>query len=418
MIEIDALQTFARDMLPALEQEMRTVLAPPAASPSLPSEPATSLRSVQALSLPKGSAQAPNPQGGQTAPDPFYGMLHYHMGWVDAELRPANVPNGKRIRPLLCLLTCQAAAESVQVATRSGSYNSSSVQARTWTPDTWTPEHPLAWHHALPAAAAVELLHNFSLIHDDIEDASPTRRGRDTLWKIWGVEQAINSGDALFALAHLALSRLGDRGIGAGIVLHALRRFDQTCLHLTRGQHADIDFETRDQVSVAEYVEMIAGKTAALLSLSAELGALVGGADPAVVHHYAAFGRDLGLAFQVKDDILGIWGDEAHIGKSAATDIAARKKTLPVLYALSQSPQLRQLYRQPQTGSDFVPGFVPGFVPQVMQLLDQSGARDFAGASAARYSQSALDHLEAAQPAGAAGAALFQLAHMLLNRDF
>ena len=434
----DALKTFAGEMLPALEQEMRTVLG----------EPATSLGSVQALS----------PRRGEGPPDRFYGMMHYHMGWLDTELQPASVAgNGKRIRPLLCLLSCQAAA--AQGAGERGSGGA----GENLSPLPPCPPAPLlapsaasgqAWQQALPAAAAIELLHNFSLIHDDIEDASPSRRGRDTLWKIWGVAQAINSGDAMFALSHLALNGLVDGGVDAAVVVHALRRFDETCVRLTQGQHADMDFESRDEVSVAEYMEMITGKTAVLLSLCAELGALIGGASGAVVEHYAAFGRDLGLAFQVKDDILGIWGDEARIGKSAATDIATRKKTLPVLYALSRSPALRRLYRQPFllrtqrprvrtspplgklracTERSDVAGSATdaasatedagwqgdnGFVQQALPLLDESGARDFAGATAARYSQSALDHLEAAEAAGAAGAALYQLAHLLLNRDF
>lgn len=339
----DSLKTFSQTMLPALEQEMRAVL-----------------------------------KADGSTPDLFHGMMHYHMGWVDAELRPANVNSGKRIRPLLCLLTCQAAGGD--------------------------------WQQALPAAAAIEILHNFSLIHDDIEDASPTRRGRLTLWKIWGVEQAINSGDAMFATAHLALSRLVDRGVDAGVVVQALRRFDETSVRLTQGQHADLSFETRDQVSIDEYMDMIAGKTAVLVSLSAELGALIAGREEEIVHHYAEFGRDLGLAFQVKDDILGIWGDETRTGKSAATDIITKKKTLPVLYGLSRSRPLRQLYAQQETGDDFV--------GNVVRLLDENSAYTFATEKASHYSQSALKHLEAAQPRGPAQTALNELAEMLLKRDY
>jgi geranylgeranyl diphosphate synthase type I len=330
-------------MLPALEQELQSVL-----------------------------------QVDGTPPDKFYGMMHYHMGWVDADLRPTQINAGKRIRPVLCLLTCQAAGG--------------------------------VWRQALPAAAAIELLHNFSLIHDDIEDASPTRRGRLTVWKIWGAEQAINSGDAMFALAHLALSRLVDRGVEAAIVVQALRRFDEICVLLTQGQHADMSFEGRDRVGVEEYLAMITGKTAVLLSLCTELGALIARRDPATIDHYAAFGRDLGLAFQIMDDILGIWGDEIRTGKSAATDILTQKKTLPVLYGLAQSETLRRLYTHSQADGDFV--------PQVVSLLDKNGARDFATERATYYSQNALGHLEAARPEGVAGVALNQLADMLLQRDF
>ncbi|MFO7539187.1 MAG: polyprenyl synthetase family protein [Chloroflexota bacterium] len=342
------LKHYYEEMLPALETEMRAVL-----------------------------------QANSDRPTLYYGMMHYHMGWVDENLNPATINSGKRIRPILCLLTCAAAGGE--------------------------------WQQAVPAAAAIELLHNFSLIHDDIEDASPTRRGRPTLWQLWGIEQAINSGDAMFALAHLALNRLVERGVPAERVVTALRRFGETCVALTIGQHHDMDFETRGEVTVEEYLAMIEGKTAVLLSLCAELGALIAGQDAATTAHYATFGRDLGLAFQVKDDILGIWGDEERTGKSAATDIETKKKTLPVLYGLNQSETLRRLYgesKPAQAEPD------EGFVTAVITHLDQSGAYDFASGKAAQYSQSALDHLEAAQPGGSAYTALYQLTNMLLQRDF
>ncbi len=311
-------------------------------------------------------------------PDTFHGMLHYHMGWRDEQLQPANVNAGKQIRPVICLLVCQAADGD--------------------------------WQQAVPAAAAIELLHNFSLIHDDIEDASPTRRGRQTLWTIWGMEQAINAGDAMFAFAHLALSRLVERDVVAKTAVHAFRRFDETCVKLTQGQHTDMDFETRDGVTVDEYLAMITGKTAALLSLCTELGAIIAGCETQTIHHYAQFGLNLGLAFQVIDDILGIWGNEAIIGKSAATDILTKKKTLPVLYGLSRNKSLRQLYQQETTDE--------AFVQEATNLLNSSGAREFATQRAAYYSQNALQHLEEAQSSGPAFAALNQLSTTLLQRNF
>lgn len=311
-------------------------------------------------------------------PDLFHGMMHYHMGWRDEQLHPANIHAGKLIRPVICLLACQAAGGD--------------------------------WQQAVPAAAAIELLHNFSLIHDDIEDASPTRRGRKTLWTIWGREQAINTGDAMFALAHLALNRLVARGVAAETVVHALRRFDETSVRLTQGQYADMDFETRNEVSVDEYLAMITGKTAALLSLCTELGALIAGCDTQTVHHYAQFGLNLGLAFQVIDDILGIWGDEAVVGKSVSTDILTKKKTLPVLFGLGQNGALRQLYEQEVTDE--------AFVQKAIHVLNNTGARDYATQRATYYSQNALQHLEEAQPSGPAFAALNQLSTVLLQRDF
>lgn len=331
--------------LPAIEDEMRTVL---------------------------------RAQPGQTPDgDEFFGMIHYHMGWKDEALRPVSLNGGKRIRPLLTLLAAEAAGG--------------------------------AWEQAVPAGSAIEILHNFSLVHDDIQDASPTRRGRPTLWTLWGEAQAINTGDAMFALAHLGLNRLADRGVDPAVVVRALRRFDETNVALTQGQYADMSFETRREVTVDDYLAMIGGKTAVLIALSAELGALVGGSDETAITHYAAFGRELGLAFQIMDDILGIWGDEALTGKSAATDIVTRKKSLPVLYGLSQSAALRELYSREMDDA---------FVRQAVAELDATGAREYADQLALAHSGSALDNLEAADPQGAAGEAMVELAHMLLGREY
>lgn len=306
----------------------------------------------------------------------FAGMMHYHMGWVDASLRPAHVHSGKRIRPLLCLLCCQAAGGN--------------------------------WEQAVPAAAAVEILHNFTLIHDDIQDDSPTRRGRPTLWTLWGVPQAINSGDAMFAAAHLAMARLLDNGVPPMTVVRALRRLDETCLELTHGQFADMQFETRDDVAVDEYIAMIQGKTAVLIALCAELGALIAQRDDQTIHHYAAFALHLGLAFQVRDDILGIWGQEDVIGKSAATDIVTRKKSLPVLFGLAQNPALRQLYAAPDAGDTFV--------AQAIALLDDSGARAYAETQERHYTDTALKHLRAAGIHDQSAAPLYHLVRQLLGR--
>lgn len=307
----------------------------------------------------------------------FYQMMHYHMGWLDERLNPTRGNGGKRIRPVLTLLAADAAGGS--------------------------------WQRAIPAAAAVELLHNFTLIHDDIEDDSPTRRGRPTVWQLWGVPQAINTGDAMFALAHSALYRLVGHNIEPDVVVYAAERFDETCMTLTLGQHRDMNYESRMDVSVEDYLQMIGGKTAALLALCAELGSLVAGAEDETVQHYAEFGRNLGLAFQIKDDILGIWGDEGAIGKSSATDIETRKKSLPVLFGLSKSAELKRLYESDECDESFV--------TQVVQLLDDCKARDFANTHAEKYSQMALEHLQAAAPHGPAAGALQELAAQLLTRQ-
>jgi geranylgeranyl diphosphate synthase type I len=295
-----------------------------------------------------------------------FGMMQYHLGWLDEFQSPILAPSGKRIRPLLCLLSCGAAGADPKLA--------------------------------LPAATGVELLHNFSLIHDDIEDDSPTRRHRPTVWKLFGVPQACNAGDGMFSLAHLALHRLRDQGIADGIVLEALKLFDETCLALTEGQYLDMTFETRRDVSVDEYFRMIAAKTGALLAASSQLGALVAGARRDSVEAYRAFGAALGRAFQLQDDILGIWGDEHVTGKSAASDILGKKKSLPVIYALSfpgSGERLEGLYRKSTlTDAD---------MPEALSLLDEAGARLFVEKHIDRAVGQAHEALRTAQSQADAG---------------
>ncbi len=310
-----------------------------------------------------------------------YGMLRYHMGWVDPHLQPAAVNSGKRIRPVACLLACEAVGGAVE--------------------------------DALPLAAAVELLHNFSLIHDDVEDDSPTRRHRPTVWALWGVPQAINAGDAMFTLARLALHGLGSQPIPPAMAMDACMIFDHACLRLTEGQYLDMSFEGRLDVTVDEYLLMIEGKTAALLSASLELGALVGGANEATRRHLAEFGRSLGLAFQMQDDILGIWGDEAVTGKSAASDILTRKKSLPVVYAL-ENPRVGEALR-----SRYAEAIEPSGVPAVLDLLAQAGAQEYTAQAARSAHQGAMNALHASgvlANGNAVGKALWEMAERLLGR--
>ncbi|TFG47749.1 MAG: polyprenyl synthetase family protein, partial [Anaerolineales bacterium] len=216
-------------------------------------------------------------------------MVTYQLGWTGENAGPKA--EGKQIRPFLVLLACEAGGGD--------------------------------WKKALPAAAAVELIHNFSLIHDDIEDDGEMRRGRLTVWKVWGEAQAINTGDAMFALANASLLQLKDN-LPSEKVLQAGVLFHTTCLRLTQGQHMDIAFEKLDQVDMESYWQMVGGKTAALLAFSLEVGALCAGAPPDILANYHDFGHYLGLAFQAQDDILGIWGTEEEIGKSTTGDLVTR----------------------------------------------------------------------------------------------
>ncbi|MBI3172562.1 MAG: polyprenyl synthetase family protein [Chloroflexi bacterium] len=304
----------------------------------------------------------------------FHEMLTYHMGWTGEGAGPEAT--GKRIRPLMVLLTAAACGAD--------------------------------WKRALPAAAAVELVHNFSLVHDDIQDNSPKRRGRPTAWVRWGAPMAINVGDALFVISNQALIDLlefhpADRVVRASSILH------DTCLDLTRGQFLDMSYEERHDLSVDDYWPMVGGKTAALLAACCHIGALLGGADETRQESYRAFGFDLGLAFQVQDDILGIWGDEAVTGKSAASDLVEGKNSLPVLYGLSQGGKFSERWKQGP--------IQPEEVAQVAQWLVDAGGYEYAQSQAKQWTDKALQSLESAAPQGQAGETLIGLAHKLLKRE-
>lgn len=318
------------------------------------------------------------------SPDPrlysFYGMMRYHLGWLDRHLEPVQSDGGKRIRPWLCLLACAAVGGDAA--------------------------------RALPAAAAIELLHNFSLIHDDIEDNSPLRRHRETVWAIWGVPQAINVGDGMLMLSRLALHRLRERGVAADRVLQVARMLDDTCLRLCQGQYLDISFEERSDITVEEYLFMIGGKSASLIAASAEIGAALGTDDAAMVAAYRDFGWELGLAFQMVDDILGIWGDPAVTGKSAASDILSRKKTLPILYTLARgdarSQALHSLYARPNLDDTDI--------ARVVELLEQSGALADVQARAETHTDRALAALARTGIVGPAQEQLREIARSFLTR--
>lgn len=311
--------------------------------------------------------------------DGYLAILTYHMGWSDKHGKPIQREGGgKRIRPVLCLMACEASGGD--------------------------------WEQALPIAAAIELVHNFSLIHDDIQDGGELRHGRPAVWRVWGTALGINAGDALFTIAHLAAMRLAERGVSPDTALVALRMLDETCLRLTLGQHLDINFEKQGDVDVEMYIQMIEGKSASLLATSVQSGAIVAGVSGQRLEHYRLFGLNLGLAFQVIDDVLGIWDHKGKTGKSQESDLQAKKKTLPVLYGLERSAEMRQLFAGP--------GPLDGDgVTRAVALLDEVGARVGAEEVASKYSEQALTHLRASQPQGQAAQWLYAITESLLARD-
>ncbi len=294
--------------------------------------------------------------------DRLLGMLEYHLGWRGPDLRPLErlAPAGKKLRPGLVLLTCQAVAGEVTDAARA-------------------------------AAVAVELVHNFSLVHDDIQDRSELRRHRPTLWSLWGIPQAINAGDALFALAQTIVVR--DRSALGAQMAHELNR---TALLLAEGQFLDIDLQQGlTAPTPAAYETMVTRKTGVLFAAAARLGALAGGADAEQQQAFAAYGRELGIAFQEQDDLLGVWGSSGETGKPDAADIVERKRGLPAALALSREDApawLRAVYDQ-QDGAPTV-----ATVQRVIEHFDRLDLRRAVEQRVAHRYQRALQHLELARP--------------------
>jgi geranylgeranyl diphosphate synthase type I len=266
----------------------------------------------------------------------FYAMQQYHLGWRDTHLELTTTDPGKLLRPYLVLLACQAVGGQVE--------------------------------QAMPLAAGIQLLHDFTLVHDDIQDVSATRRGRPTLWSLWGVAQGITAGDSLFSLAHLAVHRLSAVRVPAPMILEVLRRIDETILAVCEGQYLDCSHEGDLTINEDDYLAMICRKTATLLAAATSLGALVGGADEATVQRMYEFGLNLGLAFQIRDDVLGIWGDPKATGKPAASDLFRRKVSLPIIRAVrnpERAAVLGPLYRQEEVS--------PDDVQQMLALLSETG---------------------------------------------
>jgi geranylgeranyl diphosphate synthase type I len=311
-----------------------------------------------------GDAEATGP--GAEDLHSFVGLMRYHLGWADANLTPARLPGGKRLRPLLLVRCAEACGASAEIAA--------------------------------PAAAAIELLHNFTLIHDDIQDESSHRHHRETIWHRWGTATAINVGDAMYAVAHDALYALADApaALPAGRMLALARDFDRTALRIVEGQHLDLSQEGRWGGGEARYLTMIGGKTAAIMAFAARAGATVAGADADTVARYDEFGLALGLAFQIRDDMLGIWGTQETTGKPAAADIRRRKQSLPLVALDERAGEadratLRRLYAAAAPLSEEA-------VVGVMALLDRYEIADYCQVQVDAYhdqARAALDQLDA-----------------------
>jgi geranylgeranyl diphosphate synthase, type I len=303
--------------------------------------------------------------------------VRYHLGWADEAGNPTSGGGGKGIRPALAILSAEATGALASVG--------------------------------VPGAVAVELIHNFSLLHDDVIDGDRERRHRPTVWALFGVGEAIIVGDALHTLAMRVLLDSGTLAATRGA--SALARATDAMI---AGQASDMAFETCLDTSLDECVLMEDAKTGALLSCAASIGALLADADTAVVDALAGFGRELGLAFQAVDDLLGIWGRPEVTGKPAWSDLRSQKKTLPVVFALSRddarAEELRTLFSNgPLSEVD---------VARAARIVERCGGRELTEAAADRHLANALDALAAVRLDAAAHEELVELARFVTTREF
>ncbi len=278
-------------------------------------------------------------------------LVSYHMGWSDEAGRPLAIKTGKLVRPALCLWAAGACGGTVQ--------------------------------GALPAAAAVEWFHNFTLVHDDIQDGDRRRHGRETVWSLWGIPQAINAGDAMQTLAFLSLAR----SVGEpGRALRAMEAVGQAGLTVIEGQCLDMELEGRVDAVLRDYLRMVAAKTGALLGAALESGALMAGAPDECAQHFRRAGRLLGTAFQIRDDWLGMYGDPEQTGKSSINDANRYKMTFPVVAGMRvmstlQRRRLRELFRAAQTEPQ----------PKLRALLDDVGCDALTRRAAERYASKSVE---------------------------
>ncbi|MFJ2762430.1 family 2 encapsulin nanocompartment cargo protein polyprenyl transferase [Streptomyces prasinus] len=312
-------------------------------------------------------------------PGPLRRITRYHFGWENADGTPATGGSGKAIRPALVLAAASALGG------------------------------PAARAAAVRAAAAVELVHNFTLLHDDVMDRDTTRRHRPTAWTVFGDADAILAGDALHALALRLLAEDTHPSAPA-----AVARLADCVVELCAGQQVDTAMEgcAPDEVTLDETLSMAEAKTGALLGCACALGALYADAGTADVEALDAFGREAGLAFQLIDDVIGIWGDPRRTGKPAGADLAARKKSLPVVAALTsgtpEASELAALYAAaPHAGED---------LERIALTVERAGGRDWAQAQAADRMARVMQELARAVPDPEAAGGLLSLAEFVTRR--
>ena len=313
----------------------------------------------------------------------LFEMLRYQLGWVEADGTPRSGLSGNGLHPALCLLSCEAL---------SGDHRP-----------------------GLIPAAAVELVHNYSLIHEDVQSGSPNRGPRPSVWWVWGPGQAINAGDGMHALGRLALMRLEQDGHPVPRVLEAMHILDQACLKMCEGQHMDLSFQDRLDVGVGPYLKMAAARTGALVSCAMGLGALVATASPEapdVVEKFQQCGTNLGVAFQISEDLRELREtspDQAHSG-----NVAIKKKLLPIVYTLESG----EMKARRELGTLYFKRILePQDVVRIGEILEEQGALDSCVGRVEEYCQTALNALEGTDLSSWGRAQLEQMCTDLTGRE-
>ena len=311
-----------------------------------------------------------------------YDMLRYYMGWVDENGRPHEAMEGKALRPTLCLFACEAVGGALEMA--------------------------------MPSAVALEFIHNFSLIHDDIQDRDEIRHNRKTLWAVWGDPKALVAGNVLRVVADECLHQLLDSGLDYDRALAAGMLLTEAYLEMIEGQYLDLQFEGRHDISMSDYLNMISRKTGALIRCSLNLGAVVGAQEQGVGDAFKESGRAMGYVFQIIDDVLGVWGDEETTGKPVGADIRRKKNSYPVVYTMGRAndkdqKMLNEIYEKDELDDSDV--------DSVLAVMDRLDVKNQAQQEAEKYANVALESLAPVELSREARQEVEDLAHFLLVRD-
>ena len=285
----------------------------------------------------------------------LYDLLRYQLGWTDQRGTPEDSPATLHFPSMLALVSCESLSG-----------------------DFWP---------SVPAAAGIELVHNFTLVHGDVQSSRVEAQERPSVWWLWGPSQAINAGDGLHALGRTTIMRLAQRGVPAERVLRAVESLDRACLALCEGQYLDLDFQDQLVVTAGAYYDMIARKTGALAGCSSESGALAAGADETAVGKFREAGRRLGMAWQLSRDISELWNRDGV----AASSVLHKKKSLPLIYALDNA----SVAVKRELGTIFMKRVLqPEDSSRVINILEQAGARGFAEGKAAEMVEEAMVEIE------------------------